>query len=410
MEPQRWWVLIRSEAGDLRSAVVRAFTDFSTRARWRGCWSIDSDCCEAKSMRFLLTGLTCVVLFASVARHYRAGDISPAGIRLSRTVTLGDTAGPSVLGLPIAVLSVRNQFLVVTEADPSALLVFDSIGRYRARIGRNGQGPGEYRWILALAGGPADSITVFDAGTRRATVISSTFLPVRSYPLPGSLFPRGGAVMPGGAVVLNGIRRTVDDFGLAFQVLDADGNHLRSFAEYRGTLTPTAVYQALLRPFGVQSGSTIIAGYEWQHVFEEWDISTGKLTRTVRSPAPWFRGNSPDHPASPSRASPPPAKVRGLMVQERGAFRVISSVPDRRWRSQLLERNGPDGLTLAVDNYERYYDSRIEIIEAGTGMVVASAESDAMLVGFCDRDHAFSVRQDSTGFVRLDVWLIQVVK
>lgn len=54
----------------------------------------------------------------------------------------------------------------------SRLAILAPDGGYLGRIGRNGDGPGEYRWITSLHVGPGDSLYVFDAARQRLSVFT----------------------------------------------------------------------------------------------------------------------------------------------------------------------------------------------------------------------------------------------
>jgi hypothetical protein len=60
----------------------------------------------------------------------------------------------------------------VYVADQSRLLVFSPDGSVLRKLGRKGQGPGEFDWIQGVRVLPADSIYVFDSSLQRVTVFA----------------------------------------------------------------------------------------------------------------------------------------------------------------------------------------------------------------------------------------------
>lgn len=338
--------------------------------------------------------------------------VQPRGpaIALTRALTLGDDEGAGTLGFPTAITrDAQGRFLVVTEAETNAILVFDSAGRFVRSVGSRGDGPGEYRWILALAKGPADSIHVFDIGTRRRTVLSPSLRAIRQHALPGSFFRGGVAVLADGSVILNGIRRTGDGFGFAFQMLSADGTYVRSFGEHHGVLTPRTVYQVLNRPFAVDSAGRILAGFEGRYGFEEWDARNGARVREIPCAAPWFLIRPEGDLGGASRDHPPYSLVRAMAVDVSGGVRVATLVQDARWRAQVREVVGPDGPILDVTDEAKYVDSRLEILDRERGTVIASTQVDQMFLTFLGPDLLVSVRDATSGVVKLDVWRIRLV-
>lgn len=61
--------------------------------------------------------------------------------------------------------------LVANGGVSPRLPVFSPTGAYVRSIGRQGDGPGEYRWITSIQSGAGDSIFIFDAGQQRMTVV-----------------------------------------------------------------------------------------------------------------------------------------------------------------------------------------------------------------------------------------------
>lgn len=64
--------------------------------------------------------------------------------------------------------------LAVADGGASIIILFDSLGHERTRLGSKGRGPGEFTGALSLAGGSGDSLLVWDPGQTRWSVISGT--------------------------------------------------------------------------------------------------------------------------------------------------------------------------------------------------------------------------------------------
>jgi hypothetical protein len=62
--------------------------------------------------------------------------------------------------------------MIVAGSRSSQLTVFSAEGYPLNAIGGTGDGPGEFRLITSLQGGPDDSLFVFDGGAQRLTVFS----------------------------------------------------------------------------------------------------------------------------------------------------------------------------------------------------------------------------------------------
>lgn len=73
-----------------------------------------------------------------------------------------------------AVVRLSDGRIVVADGGlDSRLSVFSPEGRYLGRLGREGDGPGEFRFIRSLQVGPNDSLYVFDVSLQRLTVFSA---------------------------------------------------------------------------------------------------------------------------------------------------------------------------------------------------------------------------------------------
>ena len=84
--------------------------------------------------------------------------------------------------------------VVAAEADGSAIYFFSEDGLLEERVGGTGEGPGEYREILAIHALPGDSLIVQDPSAVRGTVLDSQGDHVRDFRLPPfSTFEKDGA-------------------------------------------------------------------------------------------------------------------------------------------------------------------------------------------------------------------------
>lgn len=76
--------------------------------------------------------------------------------------------------------------LLILNAGSQELRVYDAEGRFRSATGREGDGPGEYRFPYRMYPIPGDSLLIYDPGLRRFTVLgpdlvsSRTFTPSRA--------------------------------------------------------------------------------------------------------------------------------------------------------------------------------------------------------------------------------------
>lgn len=85
-------------------------------------------------------------------------------LEVNHVATLADPDGSAGLSEPLVVHRTDGgAYLVVPLNDQGALLAFDRDGRFLRRVGRSGQGPQEFRGILAVHRGQGDSTLFLDA-------------------------------------------------------------------------------------------------------------------------------------------------------------------------------------------------------------------------------------------------------
>ena len=104
----------------------------------------------------------------------RVNNTSPAdsgrwSLVLERTVQPPDDS-PGVLRNPDDILLLDDGSLLVADSKPTSIMRFDARGQFVGTIGRDGNGPGEYRSAYLAARG--DTLVVHDAAAARAVMFS----------------------------------------------------------------------------------------------------------------------------------------------------------------------------------------------------------------------------------------------
>jgi len=118
---------------------------------------------------------------------------------------------PALFHEVVAVLEVRDGLLVLENGPPS-IRRLDASGRVVAQIGREGDGPGEFRRLSSASRFSRDSVFVFDGRTRRVTIYGPDLALARTFSLQGDPAPTlsraepgaGGIVAFGGTVIIPG--------------------------------------------------------------------------------------------------------------------------------------------------------------------------------------------------------------
>lgn len=156
------------------------------------------------------------------------------------TVELGSSGDPSEdFGDIQAVAQLADGSLVVADRMAGELRVFDPSGRFVRRLGRSGEGPGEFKGVSSLQILEGDSIAAFDPPLRRWTVFSKSGDVLGSHTFRSSSLPGVGMAY----------RHGDGDFTFTGSVLVAPGGE----AGYFDTTVPLFSYE-------VSSGRVIPLG------------------------------------------------------------------------------------------------------------------------------------------------------
>ncbi len=102
--------------------------------------------------------------------------------------------------------------VAIANAGSSEILFFSPDGSVRERVGREGQGPEEFRNILWIQGTESDEVLVYDAGNQRLSAIGvdGTFRRTRTMRFePDPELPRGAIAGPAFAFGASGVDRVV---------------------------------------------------------------------------------------------------------------------------------------------------------------------------------------------------------
>lgn len=365
---------------------------------------------------FLVAIVLVTVMSAPTARAQNPIPIGPEPrcplcvVQLEYVVTLGDDDGPGLLGeTSLIERDSRGRYYIAHTADRGVIEVFDSSGRFLDRIGREGGGPGEYRFVQILYMAPGDTLHVFDVLNRRRTVLSPSYEVVRTHPVPMNLFPGRYAPVDEGEIVLNGILGTPAGFGFPFHRIDATGKVVVSFGTYDELASPRTLYSKTLRPHASAGGKMIWAGFRNRYVLELWD-SVGTRRKVLVRSAEWFQPyDLEEHvPGALTPVEPPYPLLRRMRQLPDGYIWVMIRVADPRWRRSLERRIGADGPYYSAKSYTGMYDTVIEVIDPEDARLIISERVDHVIRNFIDDEHVFSVRGSPGDVLKYDVWRIRI--
>lgn len=297
-------------------------------------------------------------------------------ILIEPVAQVGDSLGDGFVGgLGVVLQSPDGRFFVSTESQPGYLLVFDAAGAFVERLGRSGQGPGEYtdpRPLSVSSGG----ILVVDAGRGRLTRLLGT--DVDTWPLP--FVPLHSIEVRPGLHVHAALPRSPALAGLPLHLFDmASGKVTKSFGNPSGRYDPRRPFDLMLMLGPVADSSGFWSAPTNHYLLSKWSAEgerVGLLKRSVGWFETWSEFNEP------AWQEPPPPQVVGLREDEQGLLWVVVRVADAEW-APMEPRRIAGGHTQTTEEMKHsLYDTMVEVIDPQTGTLVTSRRlpSNAMTV------------------------------
>ncbi len=320
-------------------------------------------------------------------------------IRASKSLTLGSESDSLVASVLSSVVLTRNaNYLAATLATGGAdhIRVYGSDGRFLRRIGRKGQGPGEFRSITHVTLAQSDSIYVFEPF--RLSVLSPEGNFVRHVSIPFAT-PLQTVVTGTGEMLVSAQTFSRQLAGLPVHRLSADGRHLGSFGA-----EPADVVRD--RPsLSMRHIASGVDGRLWLvrpdlYEIEQWTPDGRRMRILTRNPE-WFPPRDVE-----MYANKPTPFVLGLRAREDGNLWVLSLREDEDWRrhSHIIGKM----VRYSPIDQDNLYDSMVEVINPGSGRLISSLRLPFRAGGFVDSHRIWVLRETEIGLFMIDIWQLEL--
>lgn len=324
-------------------------------------------------------------------------------IALEKVVTLRTAHGPgSLVRSPKSVArNALGHYFVVDFGDRTSISVFGPDGVFLKRIGRQGDGPGEFTYLELVKILQGDSIAAVER--HRIQILSPDGRYVRSFQLAG---PKYDLTQSDGAFLLAGTVPSRERIGFPLHEIGPQGSFLRSFG-----------VEEVFRPDRMDWGASVIAASQDgsavsisknQFVIDLWSREKVHLRRAIRATR-WFPAQL-HRDALPTRDTPRPPIVTGIQLNG-GIPLVVISVPHERWRQIVpdeIEVSG--GRVVPIDDGEGYFQTRIEALDLQENTLLAARRFDVESYGFAGKDIIYSLRANPDGTIDTDVWRVTLTR
>ncbi len=316
----------------------------------------------------------------------------------------------------------RGGYVVSSIMGKHAILHYDSAGRCLGKLGKLGDGPGEYPgYIQSIADGPGDSITIVSPG--RIVTLSTTTGAGRSARSPTEVGGFQTVVLPDHALFIN--VETVNQ--PAFAVLQANGTLRGKFGPHQPPLVLTrqngrtipdeyATMDVMARS---PSRGVWVASRYYTHHVQHLAADGSTIVDITRRPA-WYQPYVFDDiderldRLGPARTAVPALTI-GLGVDRAGHVLVLSRVADAHWKPDPNAPPPPKpGVEVPVDNriptggMDRYVDGILEVYDDATGKFLGSWRSDITPSGLLPNGLIYIRDQDADGIISFRVYRVMV--
>jgi len=303
-------------------------------------------------------------------------DLCPAcSIEITPDVVLG-TDGESVIGLALDIQRLSDgRFVMAFDDVMYEFTAFSADGSEFRRVGRAGEGPGEYGhvWFIREHG---DRLHVFDRSRRRITVLDRDYEVVGTMPV-GCVRCDGRdmAVLPDGSAVMNFFepqggweqRETAETWSVV-HVLGEDGQPRVSIPG-----APMGSHASLIRHLGIAPDGSLAVAESMRYRIERWDPATGKPLETIVRDAEWWPADNPLH--APRPELPPMTAVNWMNVDEAGRLWLYIQRPTPDWRDHVESTGLPEHMG-SWDYGPAATEWLIEVVDIEAGKVIASQVVD----------------------------------
>ncbi len=331
-------------------------------------------------------------------------DVSCISCRIRRDSvgTYGIPDGDGLGGLRKSVVRDRDGYVYVATIPGPEITLFEPTGRVLRRIGRAGEGPGEFRDVTKLLVDTRGNLHVFDRRLARHTIfrqngnlVSATGLPVSGF---GDV-----ALLQGESIVLNSGAFDRDNAGYALLRVDKHGEVTRRADEVTGVRLQQWVMDRVLHS-GAATNRLIVAPAN-AFVIDVYDANMDRTQRLERK-ATWFKGVAADGvgPSDGLFNVPPTSRVLAAWEGDRGVIWVAAVVADPQWEP----RERPSGrVTPGSPLFARpRFVTVIEAIDPASGRVLARDQSRDRLE-FYD-GHAWQALEQPDGSLRFVCWRLRL--
>jgi len=315
---------------------------------------------------------------------------------------------------------------LVNGMNGSQIQVFDAGGDFIRSVGSQGQGPGEFSYIWALALDREENLYAFDRermtvlsptfevlDRERMTVLSPTFEVLDSRRLPfrvwRALFTDAGLVLVARSVAEGEAPSPLHLVASDLRVVSSFGRGPMGSGTAAGA-TPEAGSgdhaEAWFRNIAAAADGRIWSSLVHRYLIEEWQPDTGERGRVFERVVEWFEPWLQS--TSVSFETPPQPRLTAVWQDEQGLLWTLTSVATEDWGEGLTMLSGYNDVWIEYP--EKVYDAYIEVIDPDTGSLLLSERVPQALGGVTNDGLAIGRRYPEGEPYQIDLWKLRLVR
>ncbi len=318
--------------------------------------------------------------------------------------TLGtDTLDGYLTNYPIwAAMDGEGRVYVTLQPPGDLVLAFDSLGKFLGRVGKKGQGPGEFAFPVLVLPRADNSLLIYDFNGSKLSTLTRDWKFVSM--VRQTAAPLG--VLADGRRLVNNPAIDRDLVGYPLHLVDSTGKTVASFGADSGRFEQADRWK-LTRTVSVGLRGTIWSAYFDRYRIDEWSPDLDRL-RVFRRAVSWMPivaalsdGGLGERPS---------ARVVALREDELHRLWIFSRVPSEEWRAAL----GPPVAAGRRTTYPqldegRLFDTMIDVIDLRTNHLLVTQRVREHIRFSLDTRHVASYREDEKGTPLLVLWRVSLV-
>lgn len=331
-----------------------------------------------------------------------ADDLCTTCVQFEELAVLGDMTGDGFIQW--SRVATRDSLGRYWIGQDESLKVYDAAGRFLREVGRRGEGPAEFGRVTFAHTASDGHVHVLDPRNVRESVFDANFALVEEQRLPGT--PASNATALNGGYVVNAWVTSPDGLGSPLHVIRGE-EVVRSFGMSDATGPQDAMRS--LRKLATGSDGVIAAAPRFDYSIEMWD-SSGSLLAELRHEESLnevevrqVAYNLTDHPM--------PHEVMAVRFDDAGRLWILFRMVRDGWERHYEPRELPGGMAGVSRRpnwtWDSVYESRLDVIDLQSGMVVARAQLPSRFEAFVG-DGLLLEYRELPNTVRLAVWRVTV--